>query len=420
MRSEVLSRLEALPRLDNRAVLEGRARCRVCGHTATLFDVVDFNKYCDPNDSHSLGWAGMPVPYRRCLVCSYLYTDFFRDWTREEFSRFIYNDDYILVDHEYLSIRPDHVAGDFRDRLEGCEAAKILDYGSGAGVFVERLREYGFEHVVAYDPFSSPSKPDGLFDIVTCFEVIEHEQDPNAILRDMSTYLAPGGCIVFSQTVQPPDILALRGGWWYVAPRNGHVSTFSEESLLRLGRAHGFDLHVGSTVYGFARMEHSIFADLLLGRVGPSLALLRLRAPDLWPDRPIEYGAGEYVLWHPVETHEGWRVRWAGVDTLNWDVKWRPAEMLEIRIPVGRVPSPGTMLDCTITLGHQVRVPTLDRGEWVARFDVAGITHGTIQLRTPPPAMLGTTGPVTIGIRTDEEPVMFLATPGPPPPGADS
>ena len=110
----------------------------------------------------------------------------------------------------------------------------MLDYGSGSGAFAERMAAHGFANITNYDPFSSPARPDGKFSLITCFEVIEHTVSPAVCINDMAAFLAPGGCIVFSQPLQPADIEVLRGSWWYIGPRNGHASIFTADALARL------------------------------------------------------------------------------------------------------------------------------------------------------------------------------------------
>ena len=349
------------------------------------FDTVDFNKFCDVEHFDHFGWAGQPVVYLRCQICSFIHTSFFDDWTTADFQRFVYNNDYVKVDGEYESVRPELVAKSFRLRLDGCEEARILDYGSGAGVFVDRLRADGFAHVDGYDPFSHPTPPDGLYDIITCFEVIEHAPDPRVTLADMRRYLAPGGCIILSQTLQPPNILSLRGNWWYVAPRNGHISMFTEEALLRLGRLEGFHLHVGPTVFGFAQSTRSVFAALALSRLGPSFCTLRLTAPTQFAHQTIRFDGDP--VWLPVDQDSEDRLphRAAATTTLDWDASWEPAEVIEVRIPVAREPAPEFMAGASVAFDRQNRTFALDRGEWVARFDTGGLRQGIFRLTTPAP-----------------------------------
>ena len=52
--------------------------------------------------------------------------------------------------------------------LGGLGGVRILDYGSGGGVFAAAMAKHGFEAVEEYDPFSHPERPAGKFDVVLC------------------------------------------------------------------------------------------------------------------------------------------------------------------------------------------------------------------------------------------------------------
>jgi 2-polyprenyl-6-hydroxyphenyl methylase/3-demethylubiquinone-9 3-methyltransferase len=384
-----MTRLSALvaelPRLDRSTAFASRHVCKICGGDATWFDRVDFNKYCSPENFYEYGISGIDVNYFRCLECSYLFTVDFDDWSSDEFAKFVYNDDYIKVDSEYVKVRPEQYAIDFARRFAGCEEARILDYGSGAGVFVRGMRERGYRHIEAYDPFSNPLRPEGTFDIITCFEVVEHLADPVATLGDMKSLLRADGCIIFSQTVQPADILAIRGNWWYLAPRNGHISTYSEEALVALGRRHQLLLHRGSNCYGFAPAWPSSFAARALECTGPSFATLRLTAPREVPINGIAFPSREQIIWHPMEDDGLWRFRWTGAALLQWEARWGPVACLELRVPVLHEIEPGFGLRCALELNGQRKPVRMDRGELVADFDVRGRLSGTIALHTPEP-----------------------------------
>lgn len=75
---------------------------------------------------------------------------------------------------------------------------KILDYGSGNGLFVEFLKEKGYSQVTGYDPYIkefSQLPPNETFDFIVANDVIEHVADPKAMLQDCVRHLAPNGIL---------------------------------------------------------------------------------------------------------------------------------------------------------------------------------------------------------------------------------
>jgi hypothetical protein len=67
--------------------------------------------------------------------------------------------------------------------------------------------------------------------------------------------LTPSGVVLFSTLVQPPELDGIGMSWWYIAPRNGHVSLFSERALAVAWQRHGF------TVSSFSPYLHLAFRD---------------------------------------------------------------------------------------------------------------------------------------------------------------
>ena len=236
---------QTLPQLDRARLLDAgdkykaAVQCKICGSTSLFFDVVDFNKCCSREQPYNFGPAHVGVSYYRCEECQFTFTTFFDQWDGALFRRYIYNDQYIQVDPDYVETRPVETARALSEMLRGYERLRLLDYGSGSGVQTAVMRQGGYRHVTEYDPFASPVRPAGRFDIITCFETIEHVPDPLATIRDMTSMLAKGGCIIIGTSLQPADFDVLRGSWWYVAPRNGHVSIFSLPALQRLAAREG-------------------------------------------------------------------------------------------------------------------------------------------------------------------------------------
>ncbi|MGD9536161.1 MAG: class I SAM-dependent methyltransferase [Alphaproteobacteria bacterium] len=208
--------------------------CKVCGADAPRFGVADFNKHCSENRTGRLPKSGVPVHYYRCGACSFIFTDAFDEWSADDFAAWIYNADYIKVDPDYAESRPRANAdtiikrfGAHRDRLS------CLDYGGGGGLLAERLRQADFRRAETYDlhnPVFS-RRPEGRFDLLTCFEVFEHENDPHRLLSSLDELIGDDGVIYFSTLLQPEEIERIGLSWWYIGPRNGHVSIYSRSAL---------------------------------------------------------------------------------------------------------------------------------------------------------------------------------------------
>lgn len=226
--------------------------CKVCAGPASRFDVVDFNKHCAETNAYQFGLAGVPVYYSRCLDCGFIFTRHFDEWTTAQFATDIYNEDYEKVDPEYASARPLRAAEHFAAVFPESRDLSILDYGSGSGIFAARLKELGFARVDSFDPYSNPVRPASTFDVITCVEVMEHAPDPHATMRDMLSFAHAQTRIVFTTLTQPVDIESRRAAWWYIAPRNGHVSIHSERSLDALAAAHGLYFLKGEAFHVFA------------------------------------------------------------------------------------------------------------------------------------------------------------------------
>jgi SAM-dependent methyltransferase len=226
--------------------------CKVCAGPSPLFGVVDFHKSCIEAQGRRLAPSGCPIYYRRCQNCGFAFTTAFDAWDQDAFRRHIYNSDYIVVDPDFVEVRPAGnaklVASSFPDAKA---SISILDFGGGEGLFAGRLREEGFT-AETYDPFSSFDRiPNEKFDLITCFEVMEHVPSPKSTVATMVSLLRDPGAILFSTLVQPAEFESIGLNWWYASPRNGHISLYSTQALARLFSPHGMrvasfspDLHI--------------------------------------------------------------------------------------------------------------------------------------------------------------------------------
>ncbi len=209
--------------------------CKCCKKTAHLYGVCDFNKSCQEAKGKFIPYCGIPVYYYKCSECGFIFTDSFNDWDIKKFKENIYNEEYLKVDPDYTLIRPKSNA-EFVSNIfsELKNEIKIIDYGGGSGVLEKNLREMGFKEVVTYDPFYNEfsKKPIGLYNLVISFEVIEHVQDPYKPFEEMLALLdVENGLMMFSTLLQPSDIDNVKTDWWYISPRNGHISIHTSRSI---------------------------------------------------------------------------------------------------------------------------------------------------------------------------------------------
>jgi 2-polyprenyl-6-hydroxyphenyl methylase/3-demethylubiquinone-9 3-methyltransferase len=229
---------QATPPLERlRPFAEDEIACKICGGAARKFGRVDFSRNCEEVRGKRLPSTGILIGYRRCATCSFIFTDAFDDWSPADWAAAVYNDAYAEVDPDYAGRRPDASAA-MVVKLFGSLAGqlRVLDYGGGSGRLAQRLRDAGFTQAATFDPFhpEHATRPDGRFTLVTCFETVEHMPDPKAGAADLAGFLGDDALLLFSTVLQPPEIGQIGLGWWYVGPRNGHISLHSQDSLRRL------------------------------------------------------------------------------------------------------------------------------------------------------------------------------------------
>lgn len=243
--------------------------CKCCGAPAEPIGAVDFNRVAlAPGRTDApFDPLGVPVGYHRCARCGFAFTPAFDAWTNADFASWIYNDDYVLADPDYRDVRPRANAAWVAETFAHARHLAILDYGGGTGQLARALGEAGFADVTTWDPFVAEhaARPARTFDLVLCYEVIEHAADPAAVVAELASLLAPEGVLLFSTLLQPADFATRGLDWWYAGPRNGHVSLHERRSLEWLFGKHGMTF--GSFHDGFHAAFRAVpaWASALLG-----------------------------------------------------------------------------------------------------------------------------------------------------------
>lgn len=156
--------------------------------------------------------------------------------------------------HWWFASRTRALNAVMRPLLPGGPDTRLLDVGCGAGNMIHHLSEYGQVKGLEIDPrpvkkarergydvdqFDAtrpmPFDP-ATFDAVTALDVIEHNQDDVAILRDSYRILKPGGHII----ITVPAFMWL---WTHNDDLNAHVRRYTAKELRQKLRQVGFKVN---------------------------------------------------------------------------------------------------------------------------------------------------------------------------------
>lgn len=219
-----------------------------------------------PSDGHTIVLWKHNTPVVRCSACGLLYSN--PRWKAEHlFGR--YTEEY--WQHYTDSVRDtafDPLLNEarWRNYLSYLDlvrqTGRLLDVGCATGEFLAAARSRGWEthgvetsrvaasraeeiagaqvHVGTLD---TAQYPDGWFDAVTLWDVIEHVQSPSSYVARIQRLVRPGGIFALTTpNIRSVSYALLRRHWWVVGP-NDHIYYFAPRTMARLLTKHDFAIH---------------------------------------------------------------------------------------------------------------------------------------------------------------------------------
>jgi hypothetical protein len=187
--------------------------------------------------------------YRRCESCGFIFVPE-PFWLPEAYQSAINRNDIGPVNRMVGTSRVTKCVIDLF--LRG--TTRYLDYGSGYGLYVRRMRDLGYdftaydkycENVFAAD-FAIPDLNGHRFDLITSFEVMEHTESPMEVF---DLIFAHADSTLFTTDLVPDPAPAL-GQWWYYGLDHGqHIAFFTRKALEHAARR--FGKHLSTDGHGF-------------------------------------------------------------------------------------------------------------------------------------------------------------------------
>ncbi len=233
-----------------------------------------------------------PFSVRRCVDCGLVFVS--PRLTAEALHRDVYSEQYWRSDrpreHGYADYAKDEplYLKTFRRRrglvARHCpEPGRVLDIGCAAGYFLRVMQAEGWD-VLGVEPSpiaeraashlgqdrvwhgtldSAPADrcPPGSFDLVTMWDVIEHVPDPQQLLREAKSMLAPGGTLILETQNVDSRFASMLGKRWHHYKHREHLYHFNPDTVQRLLGQSGFEVVDNSAAFGGKYVSFAFIAE---------------------------------------------------------------------------------------------------------------------------------------------------------------
>ena len=187
---------------------------------------------------------------------------------------------------------------------------KILDVGTAGGSFLYSAKKRGWQVYGVepnkwlcewakkkYDIYIQPGTiddlnyPEGFFDAITLWDVIEHVPNPSEVLRKCHRLLKPGGCIYLNYPDYGSYVSRIMGKRW-VFLLSVHIYYFTRETIAKILQKEGFSplkyrTHFQTLTLGYLVYRMSEYSKLLCKLGNFWIKLFRMQ------NFPIKYWLGQ-------------------------------------------------------------------------------------------------------------------------------